>query len=332
MYIQLQGHDHSFYATKPKPQPLAYCLEMRLMLRQTKAYALKRSNDLKNKKITPDQFITRELLMCKKIRILALLFASLFSIAACEVKDQLPIDEGDGGNNGSDGGEISINRITYAGKISNITDFRGYGQYLYYFPAFNLDSPDDRHRTDKDAVYFNRYFKDFLHHALLDLETRTFSPDAGGNPLGVKARGGHKDWAVFTLPNGRIGISGTIYDDATRNNSNNTVNQINFTNSSPREFCLNIITDNTKLENIPDEKLVARTDQSREDLSLEGHPDLKFDGKPDMYTFRYENMTVNSKIKIKMRTTKLDGKEGQPITGAGFAGIMISDYSTCSGQ
>ncbi len=221
--------------------------------------------------------------------------------------------------------EITVGRITYTGKVSNITDFRGYGQHLYYFPAFNLNAPDNFHRTDSDSMYFNRVFEPFLHHVIFPLDRRTFSADAGGSPRGVKARGGHDDWATFTLPNGQVGLSGTIYDDATRSNSNNSINQINLNRNSPTQFCLNIITDNTNLENIPDGKLEARN--TTDDLVLKNHPDLTFDGKPDMYTFRYVNMGRNEKIKIRMLTTK---PANVRATGAGLAGIMISDFSTCA--
>jgi len=104
------------------------------------------------------------------------------------------------------------------------------------------------------------------------------------------------------------------------------VNKINLNRNSPQEFCLNVILDNSNLENIPDVKLIVRTDQNRDDFSLQDHPDFTFDGIPDMYTFRYSNMSRNSKIKIKMKTSQ---SERNTARGTGFAGIMISDISTC---
>ncbi len=225
------------------------------------------------------------------------------------------------------GGSLTDGRITYIGKISNITDFRGYGQHLYYFPAFDLDAPDNAHRTDSDSVYFNNAFAPFIHHAIFPLGGRTFSPDAGGSPVGVKARGGHNLWPTFTLPDGQIGLSGTIYDDFTRRNSNNSVNQINLKQNSPSQFCLSIVTDNTNLENIPDARLEVRN--SSDTLSLQNHPDLTFDGTSDMYTFKFVNMGSNEKIKIRMMTKK---PANVRATGAGLAGILISDVSTCASR
>lgn len=279
----------------------------------------------------------------------AIVLIFLLALSACETEDIDGVNDGDSerteqgddpkpgdepDDNNDDVGEeeppeLSTGRITYVGKQSNIVDFQGYGQHLFYFPAFDLDSPDDFHRTDKGAAYFNSSFQDFVHHRMFSFNTRTFSPDAGGSPLGVKARGGYDDWPIFVLPNGLYGLSGVLYDDATRQNSNNTFNQINLTKNSPKKFCLNIILDNT-LENIPDVKLVVRSDQSKEDLSLKGHPDLVFDGQPDMYTFRYTDMKSDGRIKIKMATSMPDGKDGKKATGAGIAGVMISHYSTCA--
>jgi hypothetical protein len=224
---------------------------------------------------------------------------------------------------------VNAGTITYVGKDSSVFDFRGLGQHFYYFPAFDLKKPDDLHRTDKDHVYFQGVFKKLIHHAIFPIGSRTFSPDAGGKPLGVKARGGHKSWPSFVLPNGMVGLSGTIYDDYTRSNSNNTINQIIFTKDTPSSFCLNVITDNTNLENIPDLRFEARSDQS-EDANVESTSDLTFDGVPDMYTFRYENMKSSGKIKLRMATSRIGGKKGKPITGAGIAGIMVSHISTCA--
>lgn len=268
--------------------------------------------------------------MSALIRVLLLVLA--FGITACEVPEELPDEDGIGEGNDTPVPDDHIDdgydgpRIVYVKKDSDIRDFTGLGHYLYYFPAFDLDEPDDFHRTDVDAAYFNGYFRQFVHHALLSFNTRTFSPDALGTPLGVKARGGHASWPVFTLPSGRVGLSGTLYDDHTRQNSNNTFNQILLTEDSPSNFCLNVITDNTNLENIPDVKLEIRSDQKSEDLNIAGHPDFSFDGLPDMYTFRYRNMTTNGKIKIRMTTSSSDRN---PVSGAGLAGVMISHISTC---
>lgn len=218
--------------------------------------------------------------------------------------------------------------LTYVGKDSNITDFTGYGQHLYYFPLFGSSSPETAQRTDDRDVYFQGVFREFEHHQLLSLETRTFSPDAFGNPLGVKAKGGYTSWPIFTLPNGQTGRAGAVYDDATLDgNSNNTINQVITLGDQPQDFCLNIITDNTAGANNPDKRFEARLDSggTQIDVDMAGHPDFSFDGLPDMYTFLFQGMNADERFKIRLSTFNTD--DG---AGAGFGGIMVSDVSTCT--
>lgn len=223
---------------------------------------------------------------------------------------------------------LGSHALTYVGKRSNITDFTGLGQHLYYFPLFGLTSPETGRRTDDRDAYHQGVFREFQHHRLLDLDTRTFSPDAGGSPLGVKARGGYASWPIFTLPDGTVGRSGTVYDDHTLDrNSNNTINQVITRYDEPSDFCLNIITDNTAGEHDPDHRLEARLDSggTEIDVNLAGHPDFTFDGKPDMYTFLYEGMNDDERFKIRISTSRTSSGRG-----AGFGGVMVSDVSTCT--
>jgi hypothetical protein len=224
--------------------------------------------------------------------------------------------------------QVGSHALTYVGKTSNITDFRGYGQHFYYFPLFGLTSQATAERTDDRDVYHQGIFKKLEHHKLLSFDTRTFSPDAGGDPLGVKTKGGFASWPIFTLPNGVTGRSGTVYDDKTLNGqSNNTVNQIIQKQGNPRDWCLNIIVDNTAGQNNPDNRLEARLDSggTQIDINLANHPDFTFDGQPDMYTFLYEGMKDNERFKIRLATLAT-----QKHRGAGFGGIMVSDVSTCT--
>jgi len=211
--------------------------------------------------------------------------------------------------------------ITYVGKQS-ITDFTGYGQHLQYWPLFGLTSGQTARRTDDPAcIELTPSFANFKHHYLL--EGRTFSNDALGNPIGTKTRGGYPTWAMFTLPDGRVGRSGTFYDESNVDNSNNTVNQMRINVSTLTEFCLNLVTDNTNHEHDADVLLEARSDNV--DLSLAGNPDLTFDGQTDMYTFRYEGMREDDLVKIRFQCSSASG-----CLGAGLGGIMVSDISTCT--
>jgi hypothetical protein len=224
--------------------------------------------------------------------------------------------------------QVGSHALTYVGKHSNITDFRGYGQHLVYFPLFGLTSPATAERTDDRDVYHQGIFKQFEHHKLLSLDSRTFSPDAGGDPLGVKTKGGFAAWPMFTLPNGVTGRSGTVYDDATLDgNSNNVINQVITKHDEPRDWCLNVIVDNTAGANNPDKRLEARLDSggTEIDINLAGHPDFTFDGRPDMYTFLYEGMNDDERFKLRLATFATENHHG-----AGFGGIMVSDVSTCT--
>ncbi len=210
--------------------------------------------------------------------------------------------------------------ITYVGKESR-TDFTGLGQHLQYWPLFGLSSGQTARRTDDPAcIELTPDFANFKHHYLPP--GRTFSNDALGNPIGTKTRGGYSTWATFTLPDGTIGRSGTFYDESNIDNANNTVNEMRINVSTLDEFCLNLITDNTNHEHDPDVRLEARSDHV--DVSLEGNPDLAFDGQTDMYTFRYQGMHENDVVKIRFECSSASG-----CKGAGLGGIMVSDISTC---
>jgi hypothetical protein len=211
--------------------------------------------------------------------------------------------------------------ITYVGKQS-LTDFTGLGQHLQYWPLFGRTSPQTARRTDdEDCIELTPDFADFKHHYLPD--GRTFSNDALGSPIGTKTRGGYAAWPMFTLPDGRVGRSGTFYDESNIDNKNNTVNQIRINVPTLTEFCLNLITDNTNGEHDPNVLLEARSDTV--DLSLEGHPDLTFDGVTDMYTFRYRGMTEDNVFKVRFECSAASGCQG-----AGLGGFMVSHISTCS--
>jgi hypothetical protein len=224
--------------------------------------------------------------------------------------------------------QVGSHALSYVGKHSNITDFTGYGQHFVYFPLFGLTSQETARRTDDRDVYVQGIFKELEHHRLLSLDSRTFSPDAGGDPLGVKTKGGFATWPIFTLPDGTTGRSGTVYDDATLDgNSNNVINQVITKHDEPSDWCLNVIVDNTGGQNDPTKRFEVRLDSggTEIDLDLAGHPDFTFDGRPDMYTFLFEGMNDDERFKLRLSTHATEKHRG-----AGFGGIMVSDVSTCT--
>lgn len=219
-------------------------------------------------------------------------------------------------------GPPASQRVTYVGKQTT-SDFTGLGQHLQYWPLFGRTSGQSARRTDdEDCIERTPGFANFEHHTLL--ETRTFSNDALGDPIGTKTAGGFPAWAMFTLPDGQVGRSGTFYDESNVDNSNNTVNGMRLVDGGPTTFCLGLVTDNTAGEHDADVRLEARADTV--DVSLEGHPDLSFDGVPDLYTFRYEGMQPGDLVKIRFQCSSTSGCQG-----AGLGGILVSDAATCAG-
>ncbi|MCR9092973.1 MAG: VCBS repeat-containing protein [bacterium] len=229
--------------------------------------------------------------------------------------------------------------ITYVGKTTT-TDFRGpgMGQHLQYFPAFDLDDFQSGLPTDCDGcIEWTPEFENFKHHLGLDALDRTFSPDAGGEPVGVKTAGGDPSWDVFILPDGTTGTSGTTYDEHACGNANNFVNQLRINTGTLQDFCLNLITDNSGPEHAPNLRLEARADDSDADFDLgavpqfgvegqpEPHPDFSFDGETDVYTFRYMGMSEGDRIRIRIQ-----GEGGAGCAGPGLGGIMVSHISTCT--
>lgn len=210
-------------------------------------------------------------------------------------------------------------RIEYIEKRTT-TDFRGLGQHLQYWPAFGLSAPKKGQRTDgPGTIEYTPMFSNFTHHVYGT--RRTFSPDAGGNPLGVKTAGGFYDWDLFTLPNGRRSISGSFYDPYTNGNSNNSVNKIKINRSNLSAFCLNLITDNTNGCYDPKGNIEAQSDQCEVRVPT---GDLAFDSNTDMYTFKYTGMEENQRIQIKLKAAHTS-----TCKGGGLGGIMVSHISTC---
>lgn len=209
-------------------------------------------------------------------------------------------------------------QIEYVNKVST-RDFRGYGQHLQYFPAFGWTTGKLGQRTDvAGTVEYTPDFSDFEHHTFLT--NRTFSPDALGDPIGVKTAGGYPRWDNFVLPSWSWGKSGAFYDTHACNGSNNSVNKIKINTPNLHAFCLNLITDNTNRVFNPNSKLEAKSDQREEAVPSN---QLTFDGETDMYTFKYTGMEENDRIKINV------GALGGTCNGPGLGGIMVSDISTC---
>jgi hypothetical protein len=230
----------------------------------------------------------------------------------------------DCGNPDSDG---EWHKINYVGQPEQRVDFSepGWGEYVHYFPGFDLENSDIDLPTDHgSSVEYTRGFKSFTHFSDIpkprSLSERTFSHDSKEENPGVRTAGGF-NWPVFVLPGGRTGVSGVVYDPETRNGSNNIVNRMELKESGPAAFCLNIVTDNADGRFLPLTRIVAQSDNPSADYML-NESDLNFDQTPDVYTFKYRGFKEGDSIKIRIRGRGL-------ALGAGIGGILVSNIETC---
>jgi hypothetical protein len=214
--------------------------------------------------------------------------------------------------------------ISFVGVQFDQTDYRSTGLNIgkagFWFPQFDAPTPVSGRPTDENdrnslpswaPINFTTNFFD---------PTRTFSLDNGG----VKSEGGDPTWNTLKLPDGTLGLSGSVVDPQTVNNSNNTINKIVLTpgvagDPLPQTFLLHIVVDNTNHEHDPVNRLRARGEgPAQPDVSVTLNPGpAAFNGIADVYTFRYSGWEADDFIKLQLNGA------AAPSTGAGFAGLMF---------
>jgi hypothetical protein len=224
--------------------------------------------------------------------------------------------------------------IAFVGVQYDQTDFSNtglnIGQAGYWFPQFNAASPvSNRPTNENDRNALPSWAPINFTTDPAD-PTRTFSLDNGG----VKSEGGDPTWNPLKLPNGEMGLSGSVVDPQTVNNSNNTINKIVLTpgvagDPLPQSFLLHIVVDNTNHEHDPVNRIRPRGEgPTTSDTSVTLTPgSAAFNGIADVYTFRYTNWVANDFIKLQLSGA------APPATGAGFAGLMfdvVPEPSTCT--
>ena len=210
--------------------------------------------------------------------------------------------------------------ITYVRKVST-TNFLGWGQAGFYFPQFAASGIVGPKRTDDNMQFYVQNWLEFNFDPW-NLDT-TFSADKPDcfdecKGRGVYTRGGYTNWDVFTLPNGLSGPSGSIVDEQAENNTNNTVNRIKLKDGVPSSFCMHVVTDNTANAHDSAESIIVRAGRTGQG-SFDPRtpvPDLSFDGKTDVHTFRFDNFLPGDFIKIRLNS-------GTPGMNPGFGGLMF---------
>jgi|GEM_PF-3473742 len=225
--------------------------------------------------------------------------------------------------------------VTYVGKVTDVFDFSAetgldLGKHGYYFPQFGQSTPKSKRRA-KDNMRFNKpsWQRDWEFKVFEQCGgefCNLFSPDAGvfdiaegQQGIGVYSESEGDAWSYIKFTGGD-GNSGSIVDESANGNSNNTVNHIRIGDGAPAEFCMSILTDNTAGEHDIRGALAARIGWYQ-DVDLEAgtakvpDADLVYNGVPDLYVFKFSNMTGDDFIKIR-----LNGGEG---TDPGFGGLMF---------
>lgn len=217
--------------------------------------------------------------------------------------------------------------ITYIGVTKDVTNFSptgaDFGQSGYWFPQFAAASPVSGRPTDENDRDALPAWAGPLNHVTNPADpaysTRSFSQDNGG----VRSKGGETSWNTFTLPSGEAGLSGSLVDPQTANNSNNTINRIQLNNGIPGDalpssFLLRIIADNTAGQHNPVGRIRPRGEgptQPDVGVQLSG-ASLAFNGVADVYTFRYDGWESGDFIKLQLNS-------GTPGQAAGIAGILF---------
>ena len=217
--------------------------------------------------------------------------------------------------------------ITYVRKVST-TDFLGWGQAGFYFPQFDASGIVGPKRTDDNMqLYLPNWLEFNFDPWNLDTTFSADKPDCFDDcrGRGVYTRGGYTNWDSFILPNGFVGLSGSIVDEQAENNTNNTVNKIQMKNGLPSSFCMHVVTDNTANAHNSARSIIVRGGRPEQGgFDPSAHvPELSFDGITDVHTFRFDNFVPDDFIKIRLNS-------GTPGMNPGFGGLMFDlacDYT-----
>ncbi len=204
----------------------------------------------------------------------------------------------------------SAGTISYIGKTTDITDFTGLGQEGYWFAQFAAPSPITNAGVNDNSA-----------NALPAWIVPDFDPASDGYSFGELAfsAGGNPSWNTFTLPDGSTGLSGSIIDPETDNNSNNTIPELLFGAGVPTSFLFHVVVDNTNKAHDSADRIRARGEDGvtgdDTDARVNTSPS-DFNGIADIYTFRYDGWNAGDFIKMQLNS-------GVASVSAGFGGLMF---------
>jgi len=209
--------------------------------------------------------------------------------------------------------------LTFVGKTTDVTDFQaaGFGTAGYWFPQFGAASPVT------DADYDNNDRNALPAWLGVTFPQNRFDDGKSFDEVSF-TRGGEPAWNTFTLPDGEIGLSGSVVDPTTDNNSNNTIKGIEILANAPPSFLFSIVVDNTNGEHDPAGRLRVRDFIGGNiDLTPPGPPG-SFNGIADVYTFRFDGYAaLSGDPAVPFNGFRVQFNSGVDGIDGGFAGLMF---------
>jgi hypothetical protein len=210
------------------------------------------------------------------------------------------------------------------GTTVNSTDYSPSGLNLgtagYWFAQFNAPTPvTNALLDDNDAIAFPSWVLPDFNKANTGTPGYTFCTGGAGDCF---TEGGNPAWNTLTLPNGTTGLSGSVVDPSTANNSNNTIRSLLLGPGTPSDFLLHVVVDNTNGQHNPDSRLRARgqgfgpVPPAFDISAINDPPPSTYNGTADVYTFRYTGFSSGDIIKLQLNS-------GNVANQAGFAGLMF---------
>jgi hypothetical protein len=215
--------------------------------------------------------------------------------------------------------------ISFVGANVDQTDYSptglNYGQAGFWFPQFNAQAPVT------NALVDNNHVSQFPSWVLPDFNKANAGYSwALGGAGDAYSEGGNTAWNTLKLPNGQTGLSGSLVDPGTANNSNNSIRSLLLGPGTPASFILRVVVDNTAGMHNPDSRLRARGERTGTfDVSGPNDPaPSTYNGTADVYSFTYAGFQSGDIIKLQLNS-------GNAANRAGIAGLMFDVVPEPSG-
>jgi hypothetical protein len=214
--------------------------------------------------------------------------------------------------------------ITYVSTSVDQTDYSPTGLNLgtagFWFAQFGASSPvTNALLDDNDKIAFPSWVLPDFNKANTGTPGYSFCLGGSGD---CYSEGGDTSWNTLKLPDGTTGLSGSVVDPSTANNSNNTLRSLLLGPGTPPDFLMHVVVDNTNGQHNPDARLRARgqglgpTPPAFDISGPNDPPPSTYNGTADVYTFRYTGFTDGTFIKLQLNS-------GNASFRAGFAGLMF---------